>query len=177
MLQRTADGDVMCRELKVIETKGTPKKLMRGLRVSADDYQRIRQIHFAIRELVIKYNPVAIAYEVYQPFTGKVKGKKNLRASAWKVSRVEGVLVSIGLMHELLILPYLTLDLKGGIAGNRSATKTEVQTALRSKIRAFAEAVDVLPKTKREHVSDAAGYAYLAFAEMDSLAKMTGVVS
>lgn len=161
--------------LKVIETAGTPKKLMRNLRVSADDYQRIRQIHFAIRGLVTDFDPVAIAYEVYQPFTGRTKGgKPNFRTSAWKVSRVEGVLVGVGMVHELLVLPYLPLDLKMGFTGKRSATKGEIQAAMVSRIQGFEAAIMALPKTKREHAADAAGYAYLAFAEMDNMAKMTG---
>ena len=78
------DGDlVRCEHLEVIETKKTPKKLMRHLRVSADDYQLVRQIHFAIQKVITEYQPVAVAYEVYQPFTGKVKGRQGLRSASW----------------------------------------------------------------------------------------------
>jgi Holliday junction resolvasome RuvABC endonuclease subunit len=176
ILQGTSDGsEVRCLGLKLIETKKTPKKLMRDLRVSADDYQRLRQIHYEMRTVIMEHEPAAIAYEVYQPFTGPVKGRTGYRSSSWKVGRVEGVIVSIGTIHELLILPFLTLDLKKGLTGNRSASKAQVQEALHAKVSGFTQALLRISKTKKEHVSDAVGYAYLAYQEMCRMRQMMGV--
>jgi Holliday junction resolvasome RuvABC endonuclease subunit len=143
---------------------------MRDMRVTADDYRRIKEIYYALQKLMHDFRPVAIAYEVYQPFTGP-----QMRAGAWKTARVEGLLVSIGLQHEAMVLPYLTLDLKKGIAVAKSATKVQVERAIVDLVPELKPKFAAVAKSKREHVTDAAGYAFLGFEELAVMAKVLGV--
>lgn len=168
-LQRV-NGYVLPLAIGVIETVKATKKRARDLRVTADDYRRIKEIYYALQKLMNDFKPVAIAYEVYQPFAGTA-----MRAATWKVARVEGLIVSIGLQHEALVLPYLTLDLKKGIAVQKNATKVQVERAMVDLVPELAPKFQAVAKTKREHVADAAGYAFLAFEELRSLSQMVGL--
>lgn len=169
LLQRIG-GHVVPLTVGVIETTKTPKKQMRDMRVTADDYRRIKEIYYALQKLMQDFKPVAIAYEVYQPFAGP-----QMRTGAWKTARVEGLLVGIGLQHEAMVLPYLTIDLKNGIAVARSATKAQVERAIVDLVPELRPKFEAVAKTKREHVADAAGYAYLAVEELQTMAKALGV--
>lgn len=157
-------------KLGVIETQKAVKKQVRDIRVSADDYRRIKQIYFELQKIMHDFKPVALAYEVYQPFTGAA-----MRAAAWKVARVEGLIVSVGLQHQVLVLPYLTLDLKKGIAVQKSATKQQVERAMVDLVPGLKAQFEAIAKSKREHVADASGYAFLAFEELRTLAQMAGI--
>jgi crossover junction endodeoxyribonuclease RuvC len=165
LLQRDR-GDVQPLAMGVIETKKRSKKQIRDLRVSADDYRRLREIYFELQRIMHEYKPVAVAYEIYQPFTGA-----HMRAATWKVGRVEGVIVSVGLQHQALVLPYLTIDLKKGIAVQKSASKAQIEQAMVDLVPELKQKFEAVPKTKREHVADAAGYAFLAFEELDKMAQ------
>lgn len=169
LLQR-ANGYIIPLAVGVIETAKTAKKRARDLRVTADDYRRIKEIYFALQKLMQNFKPVALAYEVYQPFTGAA-----MRAATWKVARVEGLIVSVGLQYQALVLPYLTLDLKKGIAVQKSATKAQIETAMIDLVPQLKPKFEAVPKTKREHVADAAGYAFLAFEELRALSQMVGL--
>jgi crossover junction endodeoxyribonuclease RuvC len=169
LLQRAGEY-VLPLTMGVIETTKQSKKQIRDLRVTADDYRRVREIYFELQRLMHDFKPVAIAYEVYQPFTGA-----QLRAATWKVARVEGLIVSIGLQHQALVLPYLTLDLKKGIAVQKSASKAQIEQAMVDLVPDLKAKFEQIPKTKREHVADASGYAFLAFEELDKMAEWLGV--
>lgn len=159
------EGHVVPIDLGVITTVKASKKDIPGMRVASDDYRRIREIYFELQRIMHAYKPVAVAYEIYQPFTGV-----HMRAATWKVARVEGLIVSVGLQHQALVLPYLPLDLKKGIAVQRSATKVQIERAMVDLVPELKSRFGGVAKTKREHVADAAGYAFLALEE---LAKMS----
>lgn len=164
------NGNVLPLAVGVIETTKTPKKQMRDLRVTADDYRRIKEVYFALQQIMHDFKPAAVAYEVYQPFVGV-----QMRTGAWKTARVEGLIVSLGLQHEALVLPYLTGDLKRGIAVQKSATKVQVENAIADLVPELRPKFAAIAKSKREHVTDAAGYAFLAFEELGRMAKALGV--
>lgn len=169
LLQRHGEH-VLPLAVGVIETAKTPKKQMRDLRVTADDFRRVKEIYYALQKLMHDFRPVAIAYEVYQPFVGV-----QMRTGAWKTARVEGLITSMGLQHEAIVLPYLTGDLKRGIAVQKSATKVQVENAICDLVPELRPKFAAIAKTKREHVADAAGYAFLAFEELRRMAKALGV--
>lgn len=163
-LMQRVEGYLMPLQVGVIETQKGDKKQIRDLRVASDDYRRVREIYFELQKIMHAFKPVAVAYEVYQPFTGV-----QMRTAAWKVARVEGLIVSVGLQHQTLVLPYLTHDLKKGIAVQKSATKVQIERAMVDLVPEIKPKFDAVPKSKREHVADAAGYAFLAFEELDRM--------
>ena len=168
VLEKSTTGPVKTLELRSVKTQKSSKKALRGMRIAADDQRRITELHNALAETAVKYNVHAIAYEVYQPF--KAQG-----GNAWKASRAEGMVQCFALERQLLLLPFLPVDLKLAIVGKRSASKLEVQQGLYQKAENFEAMIDEILKGEREHVADAAGYAYLAFAEMVQIRRMAGI--
>jgi Holliday junction resolvasome RuvABC endonuclease subunit len=152
--------------LLAVTTKPETKKTKRDLRVSADDSRRLQHLYDELDGVVRMHDLQAVAYEVYTPF--RAQG-----GNAWKCARVEGLLVAVAYTHGLITLPFVPVDLKTGIARNRSASKTEVEAAVNAKVSGFASMIGKIPKNLREHAADATGYALLGLAEVWQLEKLT----
>lgn len=158
----------VCHLARVIRTQKAKKKDLRGMRVSADDSRRIRELHNGLVDVVSEYSPQSLAFEVYSAY-GKQGG------NAWKSSRIEGGVQIFGLERGMLVLPFIPHDLKKAACGRVSASKQEVIDALGEMIVNLEALLASLPKGVREHAADAAGYAYLAFDEMYRMRRMMGL--
>lgn len=141
---------------------------MRNLRVASDDLRRLKELYYDLAGIIQKWKPHALAYEVYQPF--KAQG-----GNAWKSARAEGMVQAVGLAFDLVLLPFIPVDLKLGIAGNRSASKKVIQDRMCSLVDDFELMLGDFPKTRKEHPADAAGYGLLAFNELQKMRDFLGV--
>ena len=155
-------GRIVCLDTKLLTTKKGTGKRVRDFRVSDDDLRRMTEIYQAIAGIVAQHNPSAIAYEVYSAYSGQ-------GGNAWKVARVEGIIVSVGLRYRVVTFPFVPQDLKRNIAGKLSASKKDVEKQVCLSVDGAKEAIDALAKTNREHVADALGHAYLGLLEVDAL--------
>jgi Holliday junction resolvasome RuvABC endonuclease subunit len=163
-----AEGEKpICQHVEVIRTKKAEKKDRRGLRVTADDSRRMREIWNGLADVHQAHRPQALAFEVYTPY--RAQG-----GTAWKAARIEGAVQMFGLERQMLVLPFLPQDLKRNFCGKLGASKQEVQDAMALKVESLEAMMLRLPKTIREHVADAAGHAYLAFEEIYRMRSMMG---
>lgn len=167
ILGKTEGSAPICHHLAIIQTKPASKKDKRGLRVSADDSRRMRDIWNGLAEIAVAHSPQALAYEVYSPY--RAQG-----GNAWKAARIEGAVQMFGLERGMLVLPFLAQDLKRAFCAKLSASKENVEDALTLKVERLGEQLQQFPKTKREHIADAVGHAYLAFDEMIRMRAMLG---
>lgn len=168
ILEKRANQKPVCLELNVVRTKKADKKDRRGLRVTADDSRRLREIWNGLAAMTQAWQPQALAFEVYSPY--RAQG-----GTAWKAARIEGAVQMFGLEREMLVLPFLPQDLKRGFCGRVNASKEDVQNALAAKVENLDQMVNRFSKTLREHVTDAAGHAYLAFEEIFRMRSMLGL--
>ena len=167
VLEKQMGQKPSCLYAGVIRTKKAEKKDRRGLRVTADDSRRMREVWNALVYHYASFEPQVLAFEVYTPY--RAQG-----GSAWKAARVEGAVQMFGLERGMLVLPFLPQDLKRNFCGKLSASKGEVQEAVVMKVESLDVAIQKLSKGMHEHAADAAGHAYLAFEEVYRLRAMMG---
>ena len=154
--------------LEVVETSKAPKKAMRDLRVAADDQRRLRHFWNRLELVIAAYLPQAIGVESYAPWPGQMGG------NAWKVALAYQLSVCAGWAHGILPMVFRPDDLKRRLLGKNAGTKVAVEDVLRTLVMGFGEALDKLPKTKREHAADAVGHALLAIEEAARMRAMFG---
>lgn len=162
----TLVGPSHCIALGVVRTKKADKKVMRNLRVSADDQRRLAEWHQEMVRVILEYQPRVLAYEVYQPFSNRLGG------NAWKTARMEGAVQLLGLERRLAVMPFLPVDLKKGFTGGRSASKEEIFDAVAQRVYGFGTLASTRRKGDLEHIGDAAGHAELAFTEVQGMRQL-----
>jgi Holliday junction resolvasome RuvABC endonuclease subunit len=155
----------------VLRTKKADKKVLRDLRVSADDLRRLSSFWRPLHELVRAHKPQALAVETYAPRQGKSG------SNGWKAAMAYGMVVGLGLAHGLTIIPLRPDDLKRQFTGRASASKGEVGAAVVGQVSGLAELLSPLPAGQHEHVTDAAGHALLGLFEMIELRRSMGMIS
>lgn len=151
--------------LELVSTPKATKKAMRNTRVLDDDQRRMRLLWDTLTGLVEMHDVKAIAVEAYNPRPG-------IGSNAWKTIMAYQTACCVAWHYDLALLPFLPLDLKNKIVGKKDATKEEVLEAVASKVIGFD--IKKFAKTKREHIGDSAGHAYLACLEITELRKLLG---
>ena len=154
--------------LEVVETSKAPKKVMRDLRVAADDQRRLKHFWDRLELVIAAYMPQAIGVESYAPWPGQMGG------NAWKVALAYQLSMCVGWAHRLLPLSFRPDDLKRRLLGKNAGTKVAVEHRLCAEVAGLRDALDALPKTKREHAADAVGHALLAIEESARMRAMFG---
>lgn len=152
----------------MLETAKAPKKVMRDLRVAADDQRRLKYYWDQLVAEMKAHQVVAIGVESYAPWPGQMGG------SAWKVGFTYQLAMCAGWAHGVLPMVFRPDDLKRRLLGRNAGTKGAVEAALKALVSGFADALQELPKTKREHVADAVGHAVLAMEEAARMRAMYG---
>lgn len=89
-----------------------------------DPFERLRDIHEAMAELFVQYQPDFLAMEA--PFFGK-----NVQ-SMLKLGRAQGVIMSAGLAKGIPVDEYSPRKVKQSITGNGAASKEQVSAMLQS---------------------------------------------
>jgi Holliday junction resolvasome RuvABC endonuclease subunit len=165
---------------KVVATKKADKKLRSTLRVSADDLRRYRETWNEMCLFYDEFHPHALGVEVYQPGfrSKKFKGKQGGvggTAGAVKSMGVYGGMIFWALTLKMFVSSFLPSDLKKRFCGRQSASKREIISEMCQLIVGLEELLASVPKSKREHVADAAGHAYLVLEEIDRMKVMLGL--
>lgn len=179
VLEQTIGGPVKCLLAKHIKTESENKKAK--IRVSVDDARRLKEIWYAIALAAEEAGPIqAISAEAYAPFKGRMGG------NAWKSAMGYAVVHCYGFSQNILVHPGLPSDLKRGFGLSKSASKDEVGDALQAKIEGLREILYAprkvggsllnIPEGSHEHVTDAAGHAFLGLMDIYKLRQQTGVI-
>ncbi|MCQ2958559.1 MAG: crossover junction endodeoxyribonuclease RuvC [Bacteroidales bacterium] len=92
-----------------------------------DPYLKLQKIYKTLTELVEKYAPDEMALEA--PFYGK-----NVQ-SMLKLGRAQGVAMSVGVAHDMVIHEYAPRKIKLSITGTGAAAKEQVAAILSKMLR------------------------------------------
>lgn len=168
VIERTGRAKPKALHLQVIETKPTPKKERRTLRVTTDDQRRYKEIYTALDILCKEYEPFAMGVEAY------LIGQQ-AASSAWKTAVIYGGVLYFAYSRNMFVAPFLPLDLKRRFVGKQGASKRDVALGMFPLISNLETLVKKVPKTKQEHVVDAAGHAFLVLEEVDKTREMLGI--
>jgi len=158
---------------KVIETKKPKKKARTNLRVTNDDERRYREIWAKLDETYGEFDPYAVGVEGFRVYQG----------SGAKTMAVYGGVLFWAYTRNMYPAVFLPSDLKKRFAGKQSASKFAVEEEMYPLIDGFkatilgrdAKGKSLFPKTKREHIADAAGHAFLMLEEIDRTRQMLGL--
>ena len=154
-------------KLKVIKTQKIAKKLRTNLRASTDDMRRYSEIQKQLESVRREFVPSIAGVEAYMVFQAR-------GGNAWKSAVVYGGVVMWALTQGLYVAPFLPADLKKRFTGQRSASKDDVAKQIGAEIVNFNNLLAAIPKTQREHASDAAGQALLAYEDAEEQRRQLG---
>jgi crossover junction endodeoxyribonuclease RuvC len=167
LVSLTSTGELV-RELGVIKTEKSGKK--REVRASDDNVRRAREIYDSLKVLTSKIEPVCAICAEAMSFPRQA-------SVAAKVAMCWGVIASIAVLRNIPILQASPQEVKKLVTGNKSASKEDVQAAL--KARYPGPPVDSpnpsFPATQAEHPYDALG-AVVACLESDVIRMARQVV-
>ncbi len=169
-LRQTQGQPIQLLGIKHIKTeKESDKKGRQKLRVNVDDARRLRELWDAMDEFVRPLGPVnAIGVEAYAPF--KAQG-----GNSWKTSLAYALVHGYAHHANVVLQPFLPLDLKAAFGLSKGASKDEIGIAVCAKIPGLHEALKQYAAGKHEHITDAAGHAYLTLVEIYRMRKLLGV--
>lgn len=151
-------------------TEKADKKARKLVRVSTDDHRRVVLMSDAVASAVDKDASDALAVEWFMP-NPKQGG---FGSGGWKAAITVGAVLRVGREREIAVLDQLPADTKA-LVGSRSASKEDVTAWLCEHLRGFQEAVEKIPKTKREHPSDAAAHALVGLIELGARRQAAGL--
>lgn len=171
VIQQTMGQSVRLVRLDLLQTKKATKKELRHTRMVSDDQRRLRELFDGLNSIRTELNraPVALGVEAWTPFPGKMGG------NAWKTALGYQTVVVFGWSQGWNVMPFHSGDLKRCFLGKQGGTKDEVAQAMFQKVEGLEEAVQKLAKGHREHVTDAAGHAYLALVELYRIRQAAGI--
>lgn len=147
ILEPTGPGSVRALAGGVFMTKKSDKKL--NVRASADLSRRTQELTVHLLREVEKWEPQAATVEAMS--------HPRQASAAAKLSRAWGVLDAVLAFEGLPSAEASPQAIKEALCGRRSATKIEVEGEVRRRVDGLRVLLDRLPKTKREHLADAAG--------------------
>ncbi len=129
----------------------------RKLRVCEDDGNRAWRVELAVIDHIVQFQPRAVAVEYYT--VGSSQGGRP-NASGWKTVLSVGGILCLGRFLGIDTYEQLPLDI-GKLIGMETWEKIDVEDWLRDNLPGFSAAIDEIPKTYREHPSDAAAHALI----------------
>lgn len=163
VLRFTPEGEEVV-AVNVIRTKKTGKK--RNVLASDDNFRRARAIASVLREVVVGFQPRALAAEA-------LSLPRNASAAA-KVAMSWGILADIVEEFQIPLVQQSPQGIKKTLCGKVSATKVEVQEVVMKRYPgAFQPFMDATPKGQWEHGFDSVS-AVLATIDSDVLRAVRG---
>jgi Holliday junction resolvasome RuvABC endonuclease subunit len=151
----------------LLETKKAGKKERRSLRVTDDDARRVREIFRTADALRRQHDVNVIGVESYMPY--------GRNASGWKAGGVYYGFIMLGGAWRIPVLPFVPQDLKRAFHDDHDVSKEAIGRTLAAKVEGLGVFIEKHAKSKREHLTDAAGHAYLAVVEAYNLRQIIGV--
>lgn len=165
---------------RVVETKKADQKIRSKLRVTNDDLRRYTETWAGVENIYMDHKPHALGVEGYRPGFKPKDEKKSKKhrggGAATKTLAVYGGLIFWALTHRMFVAPFLPDDLKRRFCGRKSASKADMVHEMCKLVVDLPEMLDSVVKSKREHLADAAGHAFLVLEEIDEMRLMLGVV-
>lgn len=168
-IARNPDGSLYLLGTEMVETDRGTKKELSGMRVSADDQRRLQKLWRSVTEFLAAWKPGLVGIEVYTPY-------KRQGGSAWKSSMGFALACCATMARNAVVQPYMPLDIRRALNLEKDASKKLVEDVMCEKLDRLDDVLRETPKTKHEHLADAAAYAYLAMQEAVRVATITGTL-
>ena len=156
---------------EVIKTEKADKKERRHIRVTNDDARRYNETFSRLVKIVSQFEVSAVGVEAY------TIGQAPVTSASIKTITVYGGLLGLGAALDLFVAPLLPGDLKRRFCGKQSGSKVAVGDGVAGEVKGFQDLRMSFPKTKREHICDAAGLAILAYEEVKKVMIILGIRS
>lgn len=151
--QAAPNADIFVLDLYVIATTKTTNKKRR---VTDDDVARMNMLWLNINQSVVDYQPEGMAVESYTVFRPGQGGQG--KGAGWKALYAYAMTCAVAFHYGLPIYVFRPTDMKRGIAKNASATKLDVEEAVRRRVVNLDEYLNRIPDNLHEHAADAAGH-------------------
>ena len=153
----------------LLVTKKAKKKDLQEIRVSTDDQRRMRDIWDQVRQIMHQVELSAVAIEGYSPIPGRQGG------GAWKVGAVTQMLMALCWAEKCEPVIVRPTDLRKRFLRNTSGSKLDIEQAVSDEVSGAARFLETFPKSRREHLADAIGYAVVAYDEMMRIRRVAGL--
>lgn len=146
-------------DLRVLEayTVGTSKTGNKKRRVTDDDVDRMNLLWLNLRQTVEEFKPDAVAVESYTVFRPEQGGQG--KGAGWKAVYAYAMACTVAFEHALPIYAFRPGDLKRIVAKDKSASKVDVEDAVRKVVANLDEFLEGIPSGAHEHAADAVGLA------------------
>lgn len=132
-------------------------------KATQDDIRRMQILWLNIEQAIHEYQPDVIGIETYTVF-GNPRGRAG-KGTGWKALHGYSMSCAMAFKYDIPVLPFMPADLKRRVANNTSATKTDVERALGTRVTGLPEALAGLPSSVHEHAADACGHGLMALAD------------
>lgn len=142
---------------------GTAKHANRKRKVIDDDVDRMNLIWINLQETVVKHEPDLIAVETYTVFKADQGGHG--KGAGWKALYAYAMTCAVGFARGIPVRPFRPTDLKRRIGSNTSATKHDIEVAVRDRTDRLDEFLALIPGSDHEHAADAVGHAICALED------------
>lgn len=171
------EGSFGVKLLRNVTTRPTPKKDLKNMRKTIDDLRRYREIADVLRHIMIHYRPYSVGVEVFTPMRGKQTEKwTGQNTGSMKALAVYGGVIFSSIFSDLFVSCYLPSDVRRRFCEGDSGKKIDVENVLRAKVDDFDRLINDIPKSKREHVTDATAHAILVMEEAEQVRQEMGLV-
>lgn len=140
----------------------TTKNASRSRRVTDDDLDRMNLLWLNINQSVVDFKPDAIAVESYTVFRPGQGGQG--KGAGWKAIYAYAMTCAVGFHYGLPVYVFRPTDMKRRVANNQSASKQDVEAAVRRQVSNLDEYLQKIPSAKHEHAADAVGHALCGLA-------------
>lgn len=169
VLEHQISGEIMAKQVLVLESKKADKKTLQQIRVADDDARRMHGFWVELLATIRQSGAVALGLEQWRPFPGQMGG------NAWKVGAAAQMAQCAGWACGLMPVWFLPGDLKRRFLGKSSGDKNQVGYSILNQVGGLAELMAYEARGKHEHIYDAVGLAYLALEEMYRIRTMAGM--
>ncbi len=145
---------------KLIETKKASQKELKAIRVVDDDQRRLRHVWDTVRAALDAYDVAAVGIESFAPIPGQ-QGH-----GGWKTGASTMMLVSLCWSRGMQPIMARPGDLRRAFLGKDSGSKIDIQRRMVALLDRAQSFLDLVARSKQEHVADAMGYAVVAQREL-----------
>jgi Holliday junction resolvasome RuvABC endonuclease subunit len=158
LLEDRISGPPMLLDAYVVATKKTSNK---SRRVTDDDVDRMNLLWLNIHGTVEEFKPDAVGVETYTVFKAGQGGHG--MGAGWKAVFAYAMTCAVAFERGLPVYAFRPTDMKRKVAANTSASKVDVEQAVRRQVGNLDEFLARTPENAHEHLADAVGHALCAW--------------
>lgn len=141
----------------------TKKTSNRSRKVTDDDVDRMNLLWLSVQSTADEFKPDVVGVETYTVFRPSQGGHG--MGAGWKAVFAYAMTCAVAFERGLPVYAFRPTDMKRKIAANVSATKVDVEQAVRRQVGNLDVFLERTPENAHEHLADAVGHALCALAK------------